>query len=252
MLTAALLIAPLLLAQAPTKEQVQTTLTDIETAFESKEISAISNALERAASVPDKKVVKAVSRALKDRRPEIRRAAVSSFRYLDHKDALEHLHKLTKSRKWMEEREVSAAILRAIGQHGDPTSVQFLHKGHEQTPYYQPTRARVFGLGNIRTKKAVDALIELMNLDGASGNPHSKRRYDYLNHEFRLSLVVLTGVDQGTNPELWAKWWRKNKKGFEISKKPTPLPKSLRDQWDRYWGRSMGYSREKKREDRGS
>ena len=257
MLTATLSLTALLLAQAPapekpSDEKIEATLADLKEAYENGEIVTIANALERASQVPDKKVVKAVSRALKDKRPEVRSAALSSYFYLDHPDALATLHKLAKDRKWMKDRDTAAATLRAIGHHGDPSSLKVLTKGHDQTPDHAPMRARVFGLGNIRDKGSVDALIELMSLGARNGNPRANRRYAYLDKDFRLSLILLTGVDQGTNPELWAKWWRKNKKDFQMSAKPAPLPKSLRYQWNRYWGRDMGYARDKQREDRGS
>jgi hypothetical protein len=106
------------------------------------------------------------------------------------------------------------------------------------------------GMGNIRGKESVDALIKMMSL--GSMNRGAKRRYAGFSDDFRLSLIVLTGTDHGTNPELWERWWRKNKKGFEPSAKPTPLPKSLRYRWDRYWGGGQDYTREVRREDRGN
>jgi len=255
-LIAPLGLATLFLAQTPapskpTPERIQATLADLDAAYADGEIVTIANALERASGVPDKKVVKAVSRALKDKRPEVRSAAISSFFRLDHPDALAALHKLARDRKWMKDPDTAAATLRAIGNHGHPSSIKILTRGHDQTSQHGPMRARVFGLGNIRDKDSVDALIELMNLGARNGNPRAKRRYAYLDGDFRLSLIVLTGVDQGTNPELWARWWRKNKKGFDMSEQPAPLPKSLRYRWDRYWGRDVGYARDKEREDRG-
>jgi len=249
-------LATLLLAQTPapakpTPEQVQAPLADLAAAYADGQVVTLANALERASLVPDRKVVKAVSRALKDKRPEVRSAAISAFFQLDHPDALAVLHKLARDRKWMKDPDTAAAILRAVGNHADPSSIKVLTRGHDQTPQHGPMRARVFGLGNIRDKDSVDALIELMSLGGRNGNPRAKRRYAYLDGDFRLSLIVLTGVDQGTSPELWARWWRKNKKGFELSEQPAPLPRSLRYRWDRYWGRDTDYSRDEKREDRG-
>jgi hypothetical protein len=235
----------------PTSQEVQATLMDLKAALKTRELSAIQTALERAGEVPHQDVVGLVAKAFRDDRKEVRHAAIATLRYMDHGEALIALHRLAKDKKWMCEKEYAPSILRAIGQHADPSSLKILSADPARTPFHEATRARILGLGNIRKGESIHALIKLMNVTG--GNQRNlKQRYGAFNKDFRLSLIVLTGTDQGTNPELWERWWRKNKKTFAVSAKPIPLPKSLRYRWDSYWGRSRNYAREERREDRGT
>lgn len=257
MLPAALLALTLLVqtprdpAPPPTPQEVQATLLDLKAALKARELSAIQAALERAGKVPHQDVVGLVAKAFRDDRKEVRHAAIASLRYMDHEDALIALHRLAKDKKWMSDKEYAPSILRAIGQHADPSSLKILSADPSRTPFHEATRARILGLGNIRKVESIHALIKLMN-DKGSNQRNLKQRYGAFNGDFRLSLIVLTGTDQGTNPELWWRWWRKNKKTFAVTARPIELPKSLRYRWDSYWGRSINYAREERREDRGN
>ena len=237
--------------KGPAPERVEATLADLDAALKGGEAEVLQRALERAQEVPHRDVVKRVQQALKDPRREVKDSAISSLRYLDHPDALAALHKLAKNRRVMRDPEYAGDVLRAIGQHGHPSSIRILAADPTQTPYHAATRARILGLGNIRTTESVDALIDLM---GTSTRRRlgDERRYAAFAQDFRLSLIVLTGKDHGDSPELWEQWWRKSKKDFVISAEETPLPKTLRPRWDAYWGRRAYYEREKRREERGS
>jgi hypothetical protein len=50
--------------------------------------------------------------------------------------------------------------------------------------------------------------------------------------DFRLALVVLTGVDKGTDRQLWINWYGDHKGKVEVP----AVPRELRKRWNSYWG----------------
>ena len=96
----------------------------------------------------------------------------------------------------------------------------------------------------IRHKESVEAVFGMMQKAGPLKVQGAMK-------EFRLSLMVLTGQDQGESRDLWVRWWQDNKKTFEIPKKPPRLPAPLQKQWDYYWGLYHVEGRKKERTDRG-
>ena len=68
---------------------------------------------------------------------------------------------------------------------------------------------------------------------------------------FRLSLMVLTGTDQGPSATPWQRWWNANKKSFVVAPTRGELPRPIVGQWTEYWGLEDGYGRTRRREDRG-
>ena len=54
--------------------------------------------------------------------------------------------------------------------------------------------------------------------------------------DFRLALVVLTGVDKGTDRQLWSNWYGDNKAKIVVAAVPPELPPDLRKRWNSYWG----------------
>ena len=137
-----------------------------------------------------------------------------------------------------------ASMLRAIGQHGDPSSIAILARNPFESRDFASIRARLRGLGMIRDKESVDALIDLMKSS-------SSRQVDANMADFRLSLVVLTGTDQGPSPMPWRDWWSGHRKGFEVSTEIGPIPRTMKATWTEYWGLDRDYGRTTRREDRG-
>src|SRR6185503_9002385 len=133
-------------------------------------------------------------------------------------------------------------VLRGIGQHADPSSVAVLARDAFDGTDYASQGARILGLGRIRTVASLEALLGILALT----NPAGERRVRGHLAEVRLSLMVLTGVDQGASPENWERWWRTNKAGFRVPAEFPTLPKDLRIQWDKYWGLPMVYARDER------
>jgi hypothetical protein len=121
-------------------------------------------------------------------------------------------------------------LIRAIGQHGSPTSIDVLNDNPWSTPDAQVLQARILGLGRIRTKAAVKAVTDLMEIAGAN-------KIEPFMKDFRLSLWALTGADQGESRDSWLKWYRDNKDKLTVAPAPAAEPKELARRWRRYWAK---------------
>lgn len=252
---ALLLSTSLLFAQAqaekpapPAAEEVARVRGALDAALRSREQKALETALVAAQEVPHAEVVKLVLRALEDERPPVRLAAVQALRWIHVPESLAALHKLARDKKRMKEPELGAAILRAIGQHADPSSVAVLAREPFEPQRGDCINARIYSLGRIRTRESLETLFAMVSttLQGNYPRPivaHMK--------EARLALVLLTGVDQGEAPEPWEAWWREHKKGFEVAAEPPELPRELEELWAGYWGLMRDHARGGRREDRG-
>jgi HEAT repeat protein len=217
----------------------------LKSGLKSKEASERVAALDEHGRFADSDVVKQVTRAVKDRDVGVRQAAIGALRWNEHPDALRELNKLAKDKKLIEDQTIGPLLMKAAAWKGDPSSVDALSSKVFSTRYYQIVEARILGLGMIRDASAVEALIDLLK----KVRPNDADRYM---DDFRLSLVLLTGVDHGKDPRAWQDWWTKNRRGFEVAAEPPELPRVMQVRWDDYWGIRRKEKRGERREDRGS
>ncbi len=231
----------------PGAEQVARVAAALDDALRSGETRQIQLALESAREAPHPAVVGRVLRFLEDDRTEVKLAALQVLRWLEHPDALEALQRAAKERKLMKVPELALGVLRGIGQHAQPSSIAVLAHDPFEPADAACVRARIFGLARIRRLEALAALFGILAPVGVGG----QRRIQSRMEDVRLGLMILTGVDQGSSPELWESWWRDNKKSFRIPLEAPPLPKDLRQAWEAFWGLPRVYEREGRREDRG-
>lgn len=232
----------------PSQADVTRVADELAQAFRSSDVKRIQAALEAAVGVPDASIVRMVVRGLDDEREPVVLDTLQTLRWLGHPDALSALHATAKDRKRMKAPQVAAAVLRAIAQHADPSSIAVL--AHEP---FEPrdgacVRARLFGLARIRTSESLEALLGILALTGPGGR---ERRILPQMDDARLSLMVVTGVDQGASPENWERWWRANRKTFRIPAQAPLLPKDQREVWDLFFGLPRAYERQRPREERG-
>jgi len=250
---ALLLGASLLLLQAdkpvpPAAEDVARVCAELEQALRSGEQKGLETALTAAQRVSHADVVKPVLKALDDERPPVRLAAVQALRWIRVPESLAALHRLARDKKRLREPDLGAAILRAIGQHADPSSVAILAREPFEPQRSDCVKARLYSLGRIRTKAALEALMAMVGTLPQGNHPRPIAPYM---KEARLALAVLTGVDQGEAPEPWEAWWREQRRDLELAKEPPALPRELADQWASYWGLARMDGRGDRREDRG-
>ncbi|MDP6987982.1 MAG: hypothetical protein QF903_00715 [Planctomycetota bacterium] len=189
-------------------------------------------AIEEHGSVVDAKVIEWVARGLRDKAREVQAASIEALRFTEHPHALDALHKTYKSDKKIEKDAVLyAALIRAFAQHGDPESIKLLTSNPLNKGDRNVARARLFGLGRIRHRDAVEGVIGLMRKVGR----HRAQRHM---EDVRTALIVLTGADHGRSQDAWNDWWNENKRGLEIGPEPHALPKKTQRAWDRYWGKA--------------
>jgi len=127
-------------------------------------------------------------------------------------------------------------LLTEIGRLGDPSSVKILSDKPFKYATEKTTKARIYGLGNIRTIEAIEALIRGLalansNARGVFTNPDLETISD-----FRTALNVLTGTDQGEDKALWQNWWRSNAKTFAVDAELPVIPRKLEARWEAFWG----------------
>lgn len=218
---------------APSAEQITATCAALEKAL-AKEAPAedATRALRAALEVVDARVIDVIeSRGLRHEDLEVRDAAVEVLARMSHPDALKALHAaLKRDKKALQEAPPRyAALLRAIARHGKESSTPTLVEDLFQSPDRGVITARILGLGHIRAPKSVDELIRLMR---SSPRPRVAEHMG----EFRLALVALTGVDKGTDQELWINWYGDSKARLEIAPEAPELPRELRRRWNAYWG----------------
>src|SRR5262245_20694903 len=129
LLSAVLLFAPQQggeRASGPSAEDVARVTAGLDEAFRANDVKRLQVALEAAQSVPHADVVRKVVHGLEDERADVVLATLQALRWLDHPDALQALHRAAKERKLMRVPEQAAALLRAVAQHADPSSIALL------------------------------------------------------------------------------------------------------------------------------
>ncbi len=188
-------------------------------------------AIGRAQEVVDPEVIALVRKGLDDKDARVLEAAVTALGRMKHKHALEALHAfLKRERKKLEENDLLyPLVLKEIGRHGDESSLPLLADAAFDQRAYATAQARIMALGNIRSTKSIDALIDMSKKVGV-------HRMDGLRQDMRLALARLTGRDLGAVSTQWLAWWQDNKKGFEVPVAPQKLDPVMERQWARYWG----------------
>ena len=247
-----LLIVPLVQAPAdPASDlrvQAETAVERIDKAFKNKtmEASQKGNALRAESGVLHELVIKRIAKELGDKEPLIRDAAVESLGTMIHPDSLKALLKHGKrDRKQMvKQDEYHVAWIKAIGRQQDEEALDALTNKLFTYPTAAVIQARVFAIGNIRSVKSVDTLIQLMTVTDV-------RRVNNHMPNLQTALIRLTSVDRGANAKSWADWWRTSKKTFQIPKEPPVMKKQMQARWDRFWGYERTYDRNAKRSKRG-
>jgi hypothetical protein len=216
----------------PDAKRVEAAVEEINAAFkDGKSSDDRIAAIRKNMEVADARVVAAIEKSFKDKDVVVQAAGMDALGRMPNPEALEGLHRLFKAEKQRlkDDDKLLPLLLKSIGRHGSEKSIDIL----SDDPFLQRTfpalQARVYSLGNIRSKKSVEALMDMMNKAG------TRQVNDYMNL-FRQSLVRLTGADQGPDSALWTKWWQDNKSKFEVSKEVPKVPEIAEKAWNEYWG----------------
>ncbi len=120
--------------------------------------------------------------------------------------------------------DVFCAVCEALGGIGDPRAVQPLVHGvlsgnRREANWQKRGDARVKALGGIKSKDAIDALIDLWTRGTASGGRSATRGTgsNPLSGSIVSSLNKLTGQNL-TDQKAYHEWWKGHKEGFKFPK----------------------------------
>jgi HEAT repeat protein len=182
------------------------------------------------AGVNDGKVVKALAKYLKDKAREVRLATIEALGATRHAEALKELHRLCKAGGAEEDEGERVAVLKAIGRHGDKSSLAALGADAWEDHRVPVIRARVYAIAAVREDKSLALLMELLEKDPTVPWQPSP----YTEH-FRVALARLTGADRGSNRDGWRDWWREAKDKVKVSPDPPRAPAELQAAWDDFW-----------------
>jgi len=186
------------------------------------------------------KVIHQLARALRVKDDKVRSYAVIALGWVPDENALRQLHRMYRREKHLgkENEALFAELLKAIGRHGDRRSIDVLSDKPFRYHTLESSRARIYGLGMIRSTQSVEELMKGMQLTGSAG-PRGSRAFKTdqprAMPEFNVALAVLTGAVMGPNQQAWLTWWRDNKRGFKVSDERPPVPDDIKRTWERYW-----------------
>ncbi|QDU83664.1 hypothetical protein Pla163_07630 [Planctomycetes bacterium Pla163] len=224
----------------PTDEEVEAAVAKLKAALDEGSFDEKVQALEAARSVPHKDVVKIVATAVKDDAKEVRIAAVTALGYLDVDQALDTLHGWSKKKTMTKDDDFALALFKAIGRHGDKSSLKYLEDNIFSSPK-KVLEARIVAMGKIRHEDAVEEVIGIMNkMRSNEGGPggNGKEQKENVPHmdAVQLALHALTGANEGTSRRDWQTWWNENKRKLEIDpKEMPPMERSLENKWLEFW-----------------
>ena len=237
---AASLKPPLEIVNNPTPEQVSTAVERFKEAFKAKDAELLASTIESYGGIVDDKVVHEVARGLRYPDKKVRMYAVIALGWVPDEGALRQLHRMYRREKDLgeEDEALFAEVLKAIGRHGDRRSIDVLGDKPFKNHTLESSRARIYGLGNIRRKDSVAELMKGMQLTGSAGT-RGKRAFKTEQpramEEFNVALSVLTGVSLGPDQQAWLTWWRDNKTKLKVSPTRPPVPDEIKRAWERYW-----------------
>ena len=218
-------------APAVTPEQIAAAVKSLKDGLASTDVAVKVAALKAAAAMDQDEVAKLAGGALGERDIKVRVAAAETLGAMTCKESLNALHRVMGKSDNIKDSPFAAACFKAIGRHGDKSSIAVLANDPFKNTDADVIRARIYGLGNIRSAESVEALMKAMNL----ANPPPGQDSPFM-PTFRVALTRLTGTDQTTNKDLWQKWWRDNQKAFRIADPPAPMPADVTALWNDYWG----------------
>jgi hypothetical protein len=188
-------------------------------------------AIGKSVPIVDGRVIDWVAKGLVDKDAAVVSAAVDALGHMKHPSSLDALTGFRKREKKRldDDETLLPQLFKAIGRHGSPSTIEIFQDGPFDQRTYAAAQARIMALGNIRTREALEALIDMSKLIGV-------RRADGMRNDFRVALAQLAGKDLGPDSTEWQRWWQEHKKSFEVAKQAPKLDGLLQLQWQRYWG----------------
>ena len=227
---------PQVLIENPDDETVKEAVAGLRDEMKSTDEEVRAAAIETFGYVQSGDVVREVAKALRDSNDRVRLEAIEALGWSKEKDALHQLHRLyQRDKKLRKDEALFTELLKAIGRHGDESSIEVLLDNPFSGLTIATGQARIYGLGNIRTKGSVEELIKAMRLGGGESRGGRSPARPRFMVDARVALYVLTGVDHGESKEAWQAWWRDNEKSFRVSPERPNVPDDVKASWQLFW-----------------
>jgi hypothetical protein len=227
----------------PSPDRVKEATDALTAAFKGKDPAAQEAAIRAHGGVNADPVVHALAKGLRERNESVKTAAIDALGWHPSREALKQLHRLyRREAKLLAKQPVPyAALFKAIGRHGDKSSLDVLGDNPFKGLTVEVAEARILGIANVRDKRSVEGLLKGMRLWTDDGDGGVGGRRDNTGSRgmrfFRPALCVLTGVDNGMVDEAWHRWWRENKNKFKMSPtRPETAPADVKAYWKAFWG----------------
>jgi hypothetical protein len=226
----------------PSPGVVKAAVEALNEAFKGKDTAAQISAIRSQGGVNADEVVHALAKGLRSKDKGVKIEAMHALGWHPGHEALKQLHRLYRRERKIiaEDEDAFAALFKAIGRHGDKSSLTVLgdHPFTGLTP--EVAEARILGIANIREKQSVESLMKGMRLTTEESGGRRRGSVETKSRGmryFRPALCVLTGEDMGELDEDWQRWWRENKNKFKISPaRPASAPADVKGYWEAYWG----------------
>ena len=150
-------------------------------------------------------------KGLRDKDLIVREEAAVILGRMGCREAVPALIKAMKSKD--RNLKVYEALIDALGSLGDPRAVDVLSSDlwnqKENVTGVRLAKLKIAALGRIRSKKSVEALIDMMHVGGQAA-------MNRLAGSLTRSLQKLTGQQFGWDRDRWKDWWKKNKSKFKL------------------------------------
>ena len=233
-------------ARAALEARAKEAVKALSTGLRAKDPNERRAALTDASEVVHPKVVKAMARALDDRDAGVSTHTVVLLGLMDLPESVSALRKHARRAKKALAKDPGrhVAVLRSIGMHEDQDQVPWLLDGVFVEEERSVRRARIFSAARTRSIRTLEAIFDALG-------KQDLRRTDDSHQDLRTALVHLTGTDQGESMRSWLRWWRENRKGFELPEKAPTLSGQMLEAWSRFWGEDREQPRQRRRGDRG-
>jgi len=228
-------------ADEPGAEAVAQARSQLEEAYDIGSDAVIVEAIEMATGIPDRDVIRLVAKAFKTKSPAVIQAALQALGATDHPEALkqlEDLYKRVHKKKLDGYEDLFALLIKEMGRHGKESSIDLMTSSVFSNLTYDVGVARIMGLGNIRSVKSIEGLLELTRQAGGRGGGTgvASELRGVFRKALRVAFATLTGADQGEIPADWETWWRNNKKSFDMLEKRPQVAEDVSRFWEGYWG----------------
>ena len=184
--------------------------------------------LEKAGRCDDAKVAAKIAPYLKDKRDELRIAAIRSLRYMKNKKAFTAL--LAAVSQFEKDKAAGPEFFLALGQHANPKAIsKIIHRAWEPANK-ELFKAKIQALTHIRSSKTVEAL-EKLNRKFKAGR-HGVNRREVLK---AIELLIDEKMPKGNRTDRMA--WVRDALKKPVTHEPKNLPKNYISAYKKLWRR---------------